>query len=89
LKISKILRTFSKVNKQHVIDYIDAKFPKGYLMNEQDFDRLESLIKKADNESLVNNDLATSTAISMAMRSRDCNFLECYDKHFKKTQRDN
>ena len=58
-------------------------------MNEQDFYRLESLIKTAANESLVNNDLATSTAISMAMRSRDCNFLECYDKYYKKTQKDN
>ena len=58
-------------------------------MNENDYDRLESIIDKAVAESGRNKDLSTIIAITMAMRSRDCNFLECFDKYYKKTNRDN
>ena len=58
-------------------------------MNEHDYDRLESIIDKAIAESGRNRDLSTIMAMGQAMRSRDCNFLECYDKYFKKTQNNN
>ena len=79
-----------KLNKQHVMDYIDTKFPNnGCLMNEHDYERLESLIHKAIAEPGRNRDLPTIMAMGQAMRSRDCNFLECFDKYFSKTNRDN
>ena len=58
-------------------------------MNENDYDRLESLIGKAVKESIRNDEVETSLAMTNALRSRDCNFLECFDKYFKKTQNNN
>jgi hypothetical protein len=59
-------------------------------MNENDYDRLESLIGKAVKESIRNDEIETSLAMTNALRSRDCNFLECFDnKYFKKTQNNN
>ena len=58
-------------------------------MNENDYERLDSLIEVATTESSRNRDFDTCSTLSMVMRSRDCNFLECYDKYFKKTQKNN
>ena len=66
-----------------------SKVYKGYLMNENDYERLESLIGKAVRESIRNDEVETSLAMTNALRSRDCNFLECYDKFFQRTQNNN
>ena len=58
-------------------------------MNENEYERLESLINTAKSEFVMKGDEDTSLALVKALLSRDCNFLECFDKQFQKLQNNN
>lgn len=57
------------IKKQNVITYIEAKYPKGYLLI--DYDSLERQITAAIHEALDKSDTATAFAIQKKMLSRD------------------